>query len=210
MRIGGDLLFKVADFPEADILSQRYRRSIDPKLLDENPNAQYEKIMHEVADKVEQLTDLVAKQSQDLASKDRELDIREREVEIKEKVAGVDAHRKDYIAESDRVSKLGNSGPAIAPEQIQPILQQLLRGMMEAGEPGSSNGIDLQPKRPLPVEPTGGKEGAEAGGEPEAPEGAEPPVDGAKQAGDGLWYLPDPDRPGKYLRVDADAEAAPA
>ncbi len=28
------------------------------------------------------------------------------------------------------------------------------------------------------------------------------PVAGAKQAQDGNWYLPDPDRPGKYLRVE--------
>jgi hypothetical protein len=28
-----------------------------------------------------------------------------------------------------------------------------------------------------------------------------PPVDGAKQAPDGNFYVPDPNRPGKYLRV---------
>lgn len=32
-------------------------------------------------------------------------------------------------------------------------------------------------------------------------QGARPPVDGARQAGDGNWYLPDPARPGKYLMV---------
>ncbi len=30
----------------------------------------------------------------------------------------------------------------------------------------------------------------------------EPPAQGAKQAPDGKWYVPDPNRPGKYLRVD--------
>ncbi len=29
----------------------------------------------------------------------------------------------------------------------------------------------------------------------------EPPIEGAKQASDGNWYIPDPDRPGKYLMV---------
>jgi hypothetical protein len=29
-----------------------------------------------------------------------------------------------------------------------------------------------------------------------------PPVEGAKKAPDGNWYVPDPKRPGKYLRVD--------
>ena len=31
---------------------------------------------------------------------------------------------------------------------------------------------------------------------------APPPAPGAKQAPDGNWYVPDPNRPGKYLRVD--------
>lgn len=34
-----------------------------------------------------------------------------------------------------------------------------------------------------------------------APVEASPPVAGARQAPDGAWYLPDPKRPGKYLRV---------
>jgi hypothetical protein len=28
-----------------------------------------------------------------------------------------------------------------------------------------------------------------------------PPVPGARKAPDGYWYLPDPTRPGKYLRL---------
>ena len=32
-------------------------------------------------------------------------------------------------------------------------------------------------------------------------QGAAPPVQGAKQAPDGNWYVPDPNRPGKYLMV---------
>lgn len=34
-------------------------------------------------------------------------------------------------------------------------------------------------------------------------QGSEPPVKGAKQAKDGKWYIPDPKRPGKYLRVES-------
>lgn len=31
---------------------------------------------------------------------------------------------------------------------------------------------------------------------------AQPPVEGARQAPDGNWYVPDPNRPGKFLRVE--------
>lgn len=38
---------------------------------------------------------------------------------------------------------------------------------------------------------------------PEAPKAADqPPMEGAKKAPDGNWYVPDPARPGKYLKVD--------
>lgn len=33
-------------------------------------------------------------------------------------------------------------------------------------------------------------------------QGNAPPVDGAQKAPDGNWYIPDPNRPGKYLKVD--------
>lgn len=42
------------------------------------------------------------------------------------------------------------------------------------------------------------------GGDTAAPaaSAATPPVQGARQAADGYWYVPDPNRPGKYLRVE--------
>lgn len=43
---------------------------------------------------------------------------------------------------------------------------------------------------------------ADTGNEPVAPSAADqPPVSGAQKAQDGNWYLPDPKRPGKYLKV---------
>ena len=42
------------------------------------------------------------------------------------------------------------------------------------------------------------REGASASARKEPPQGA--PA-GARQAGDGMWYVPDPKRPGKYLKV---------
>jgi hypothetical protein len=37
---------------------------------------------------------------------------------------------------------------------------------------------------------------------PPAPPVEKPPMPGARKALDGNWYVPDPKRPGKYLRVD--------
>jgi hypothetical protein len=44
--------------------------------------------------------------------------------------------------------------------------------------------------------------GQQGGGAPEQRvAGAVPPVKGARQAPDGNWYVSDPKRPGKYLKV---------
>ncbi|MDE2031386.1 MAG: hypothetical protein KGI58_03975, partial [Patescibacteria group bacterium] len=73
-------------------------------------------------------------QTKELADKSREFDIREKELELRLKEATAREAREDYRAENDRIKVLGNSGPAITPEQIQPVLQQLLKGMLKAGE----------------------------------------------------------------------------
>lgn len=58
---------------------------------------------------------------------------------------------------------------------------------------------DKHPRKPLPKKPTV----PTAPDMPESPLQAEtPPHPSARKAPDGKWYLPDPARPGKYLRVD--------
>lgn len=139
MNIGGDLLWKVADFPEAQELARRWRRIISPNILGDAPNPQLTQAMHQAADKIEQQLAIITKQTKELADKDRELDIKEKELELRMKEASAREQRLDYEAENKRLAALGNSGPAITPEQIQPVLKQLLIGMLKAGEPDILN-----------------------------------------------------------------------
>lgn len=134
MGVGGDLLWKVADFPEAQELARRWRRIIPPNITGDAPNPQLTQAMQQASAKIEQQLAIITKQTKELADKDRELDLRQREIELREKEAIARENRADYDAETKRVTALGNSGPAITPEQIQPVLQQLLKGMLVAGE----------------------------------------------------------------------------
>lgn len=134
MNIGGDLLWKVADFPEAQELARRWRRIIPPNITGDAPNPQLTQAMEQASAKIEQQLAIITKQTKELADKDRELDIREKEVELRIAEAKARESREDYKAENQRIQVLGNSGPAITPEQIQPVLQQLLKGMLIAGE----------------------------------------------------------------------------
>ena len=134
MNIGGDLLWKVADFPEAQELARRWRRIIPPNITGDAPNPQLTQAMQQASDKIQQQLAIITKQTKELADKDREMDLKEAELKLREKEAIARESRADYEAENKRLTALGNSGPAITPEQIQPILQQLLKGMLLAGE----------------------------------------------------------------------------
>ena len=62
--------------------------------------------------------------------------------------------------------------------------------------PPAPNYAEWSKANPMPsVQPQ------QQGGQPQRQQGAAPPVQGARQAPDGNWYVPDPNRPGKYLMV---------
>ena len=190
MGIAGDVLWRVADFPEAQILAQRWRRVIPPNITGDAPNPQLTEAMEQAAQKIEQQLGIIAKQQQELADRGREFDIKERELELKEKTAGHDAVveavreiREDFKAITDRLTALGNAGPIITPEQIKPLINQAVEESLangqSFGEIASENvGNSAELKADL----------------------SEPPVEDAKQAPDGQWYVPNPE--GGHLMVE--------
>jgi len=90
--------------------------------------------MHQAADKIEQQGALIAQQAQQLKDKDREMELKEHELELKFRDRKAGNAREDYDSETKRVTALGNAGPAISREQIEPVLRQLLNGMIVSGE----------------------------------------------------------------------------
>lgn len=146
--------------------------------------------MQQASAKMEQQLAIIAKQQQELADKSREFDIKERELALKEKTAGHDAVveavreiREDFKAITDRLTALGNAGPIIKPEQIQPLIKQAvdeaLANGQSFGEIASENvGNSAELKADL----------------------NEPPVEDAQLADDGQWYVPNPE--GGHLMVE--------
>lgn len=128
MKIGGDLLWRSADFPMADELAERWERTIPPAISGKAPPPEVE----EGQQQIKQLQDAVVQLQKKLDDKEQEINI------------------KSYDAESKRIVALGNSGPAITPEQIQPIVQQIIMQMLMGGSPdgeGGSGGAQ-QPQMP--------------------------------------------------------------
>ena len=213
MNIGGDLLWKVADFPEADVLAERWRKVIPPNVTGDGLDPNVEQVMQKASGQIEKLTADLDAVNKKLLDKEREQDIKAQELLIREKQISVEQQRLDYDAETKRLVALGNSGPAVSIEQIQPLVQQLVRGMMNAGEPGSGENVgtrsaaELAQERSLLNGGEGIPEGQEANPEPsgeaggaseeQPPEGLPP---GAKLAKDGNYYVKHDD--GSYSRVD--------
>jgi len=216
MHIAGDIPWKVADFPEAQVLADRWRKIIPPNITGDAPDPATEQAMHAAADQIQQQLTIIAQQAKDLKDKDKELTIKAQDLDLKLKEAIAREAREDYKAETERLTALGNYGKGDNPDKrMNPILDQLVAGMKAAGE-GEEGGEVEKPR----------EEGDSIPGVPgsrKAPDGAHyvkrgdqyyrveandeggfhPAHIGAKMAPDGEHYLPDhrPGREGKFMRV---------
>ena len=239
MHIAGDLLWKVADFPEAQALAQRYRKIIPPNVLGEGPDPQTEEMMNKASEHIQLMQKELEGLTQQVKDKEKELDVKAIEADTKRRIAIADASRSDYEAETKRLVALGNSGPGVAVNQIQPIIKQLLISMLQSGAPGIDADdpavraiLEGMPEPALtavrepaagevkalpPAEPEPAAGALNGNGQGETPprssaspassgggyEGAEehPVVKGARKAPDGKFYVPHPQKPGRYMEV---------
>lgn len=215
MGIAGDILWRVADFPEAQLLAQRWRRVIPPNITGDAPNPQLTEAMQQASAKMEQQLAIIAKQQQELADRGREFDIKERELELKEKTAGHDAVieavreiREDFNALTERIVALGNAGPILTADRVEPLIQQAIsEALANGGSFGEvtdlsvGNAVELNDnvvsennseiEEPFNEIMTGGVNNEAV---------TEPPIEDAQQASDGKWYVPNPE--GGYMEVE--------
>lgn len=194
MGIAGDILWKVADFPEAQVLAQRWRKIIPKNITGDGIDPAIEQTMNAAAQQIEQQLQVIAQQQKELADKDRELAIKERAQSLNETKTAVAEIREDFRALTDRLAAVGNAGPGISVEQLQPLIRQTLLEIFQAGGPSADTPEELER---LP--------GMDQGGEPIGlPEGAAddqdslPDVPGSRLAADGKHYV---QRNGSYHEV---------
>lgn len=198
MGIAGDILWKVADFPEAQILSERWRKVIPPNITGDAPDPQAEQAMAEASAKLEQQLAVIAEQAQKLADKEKEFDIKSMEQDRLWREAAARESRADYEAETKRLTALGNSGPALSREQIEPVVRQLLEAMLRAGSPSDADEIDVD-QIAKGLSKGGTPIGASVEPEPaEDEEPEEPPMEGARKGKDNKWYV---QQNGQYFMV---------
>lgn len=123
----GDLLFQNADFPGADEIAKRLRRMAPKQALGEDgPDPQQQATMEQMKAMDAAIQDLNVR----LADKTAETNI------------------KAFDSLTKRIVALGNSGPAIQPEQALPMIVQTEQQVLSNGLPQE---FGAQPEQPQPM-----------------------------------------------------------
>ena len=111
MQVAGDLFFKAADFPYADELAERWARIIPQNLKEDGPPPELQQMQQQM----KSLQDSVALLHQQLTDKTEDQNI------------------KAYDAETKRIQAIGNAGPMMTREDLQPIIMQIIAEMSQGG-----------------------------------------------------------------------------
>jgi len=194
MNIAGDILWKVADFPEAQVLAQRWRKIIPKNITGDGIDPAIEQTMNEAAQKIEGLLAELAKTQQELEDKNRELGVKESAQALAWTKTGVEQIREDFRALTERLTATGNAGPGVSPEQLAPIIRQTVMEIMQAGGPGADTPQEVAAITDINQD-----------GQPDSLPG----VPGSRQAADGKHYIP---HQGGFMEVaplEAEENAVP-
>jgi hypothetical protein len=112
----------------ADELAERYANTIPASVKGKGPPPEVQQLQGQL----QQSQDAIVKLTQQLNDKEKDINIR------------------SFEAESKRITALGNSGPAITPDQIQPLVKQAILEMLMGGSPEGANAQGQQ----MPAEQT--------------------------------------------------------
>jgi hypothetical protein len=140
MGKAGDLLFKAADFPMAQDVAERLRRTIPPALLGEGPTPQEQDMqqkMQHMGEMIEHLTQQLQQAKQGKEQQDTDI--------------------KAYDAETRRFAALGQP---IDPQVVAHVATQVVMDMMRTGSPEGDPPPDpmqqMQPQQMQPNPPSAG------------------------------------------------------
>jgi hypothetical protein len=132
MQVAGDIIMRAADFPMAEELAERLKKTLPPELRDPEdadgdgqPDAQTDPAMQQQMQQGQQQLDQAHGEIQDLQKK---LDDALNKAEIEEGKLSIAA----YDAETKRMAALGGS---LSPDQVVQIAQQTLQQMLMQPDP---------------------------------------------------------------------------
>ena len=169
----GDVLLKNMQFEGAQEASLRLRRMVPPVALGQGPSQQEQLLQQQLTAMQGALVKEMDLHARDRIKLNNKDDLREIEV---------------YDAETKRLGVLSKLLPT-DPAGLQALISQAVEDSLRTSIGGIMEEIKVQ---------VGGGAATPVGAEGASPP---PPIPGASRAPDGEWYLTDPTRKGKYLKV---------
>lgn len=150
MAIGGDILLKNLDFAGADVLAQRFNNMMPPQAKGEGLPPEVEQVMNQSAEMIKMLQGKVAELAQQLKDKQTELTQKGQRLDLDFKDKASTHAREDYKAETDRLSKIFNTGDGNdeAAKILKPVITQLIQGMLANGELNFTDNADVDEDLP--------------------------------------------------------------
>lgn len=172
----GDIMMNAMDFEGAQEAARRMKRLVPPAAMGEGPSPQEQQLTQQNASLAKALSLALQQNAKS-----------ELKLVGKEQMRDIDV----YKAETDRFKALSDMLPEDS-QEIMEVLHQLVEESMGTGlgaiTSANANNIDID-----------GPGAGDSSGN--AATSSLPPMEGAKQAKDGKWYIPDPTRPGKYFHA---------
>jgi len=170
----GDILLRNMDFDDAQEAAMRLRRMVPPQAMGQGPSQNEQQLMQQVQALQQNLAKALEQHGKDAIK-----------LEGKDQMRDIDV----YEAETDRIKALSQIVTASDPESMRPIIEQLVSDALET---------NLMPilKANIGQDQSGQSMIAET-----TPGAGTPPMEGARQASDGEWYILDPTRRTRYLRI---------
>lgn len=196
VNVIGDLLFRAGDFPFAEEAAARLKRMVPQQAKEGGPSQE----MLALQQQLQNTSNALAAALNDIAVKKAELEEKDRLRDTSEYDA--ETKRLNAFLQFIKGGKDGGTpgGDAKAFPGLEMLVNQLVMDAMDTHitKEGESSGTGVVP-RGAPRSPPGAAPVGSAPGQHQMNHA--PPVPGARLASDGEWYLPDDQRPGKYLRV---------
>lgn len=194
----GDLMFRNADFPGAEEIAERLKRMVPPEVKGDDVNP----ALLAAQAQMKALQGLLAEMTEKLAKQELELKDRKEELIIKQQEA-----------DTRRLKEVGNAESDLSEETLRPIIEKMIRDIMKGEERESDDEDATESPEDAPEwesDPVVAGAGGDANGGATGGQGGagaeQPPVEGARRAKDGQWYVPDATRPGKFQRVEANGQ----
>jgi hypothetical protein len=169
----GDILLRNMEFDDAQEAALRLKRMVPPQALGQGPTPNEQMQQQQITQLQSALAAAMQQQGKDALKLEGRAQMRDIDV---------------YEAETKRIQALTNMAQG-DPEQMRPVIEQLINDILET---------NLMPILKQNLENAGGEMASSAA---DINPQAQPPVPGAQQAGDGQWYMLDPTRRTRYLRI---------